>query len=88
MTIQNQLPPTVVNKIDASDEVLYDQRHGGPYDRGGADSYYRRGYNPHYFLNATYSSTKVELADMTVEDIVAYTAGYNANEELGYHKEW
>ena len=25
----------------------YDKRHGGPFDRGGADSYYRRGMNPH-----------------------------------------
>ena len=25
----------------------WDDRHGGPYDRGGADSYYRRGCKPH-----------------------------------------
>ena len=26
----------------------YDERHGGPWDRGSADSYYGRGSNPHY----------------------------------------
>lgn len=34
-------------------------RHGGPYDRGGADSYYGRRPNPHYYVGATYSSEEV-----------------------------
>ena len=30
------------------DKVTEDEKvHGGPYDRGSADSYYRRGSNPH-----------------------------------------
>ncbi len=66
----------------------YDKRHGGPYDRGAADSYYGRGFNPHYYKGATYSSEKVELADMNAEDIVAYTAGYDDNEESGDKKRW
>jgi len=67
---------------------MYDQRHGGPFDRGSADSYYGRTYSPHYYLGATYTSARVELADMTVEEIVAYTAGYNENEQLGDKKQW
>ena len=66
----------------------YDERHGGPYDRGGADSYYRRGYHPHYYVGATYMSDRVELADMTPEEVVAYRAGFDDNEESGNYKEW
>ena len=32
---------------------LYDQRHGGPFDRGAADSYYHRPFDPHYYEGAT-----------------------------------
>ena len=67
---------------------MYDPRHGGPYDRGTADSYYRRGFNPHYYVGATYSSDRVELADMTPEEITAYTKGYNDNEDDGNFKDW
>ena len=67
---------------------MYDKRHGGPYDRGGMDSYYRRGFNPHYFTGDTYQSDRVELADMTPEEITAYTKGYNDNEDLGDYKDW
>ena len=66
----------------------YDQRHGGPYDRGVADSYYGRDYNPHYFVGDTYKSPKIELAQMTAQEIVAYTAGYTDNEANGDKKEW
>jgi hypothetical protein len=67
---------------------LYDQRHGGPFDRGAADSYYNRGYHPHYFQGDTYSSEMVTLAEMTAEEITAYTAGYNYNERFGDKKDW
>lgn len=66
----------------------YDERHGGPYDRGTADSYYGREYNPHYFVGDTYKSTKIELAQMTPAEIVAYTAGYTNNEANGDRKEY
>lgn len=68
--------------------VVYDTRHGGPFDRGSADSYYERGFNPHYYKGNTYGSELVELKDMTAEEIVAYTAGYNLNEKLGDRKDW
>jgi len=68
--------------------MMYDKRHGGAYDRGSADSYYGRGFNPHYYVGATYSSDRVELADMTPEEIAAYTKGYNDNEDEGNFKDW
>jgi hypothetical protein len=53
-----------------------------------ADSYYRRDYNPHYYLGDTKASGRVTLKDMTPDEIVAYTAGFNDNEEMGDYKEW
>lgn len=79
--------PVLVNDPRVMNE-LYDDRHGGPYDRGAADSYYGRGFDPHYFVGATYFSDKVEMADMTAGEITAYTAGYNWNERYGGKKEY
>ena len=67
---------------------LYDQRHGGPFDRGAADSYYGRGYNPHCYEGATAMSPRIERDSMTKEDIQAYTAGYQFNEKHGDKKQW
>ena len=68
--------------------MSYNRRHGGPYDRGSADSYYQRSYNPHYYVGDTYSSPRVEIENMTPEEIVAYTKGFNDNEESGNFKDW
>ena len=61
--------------------MICDERHGGPYDRGTADSYYGRGYNPHYFVGDSYNSPRVEKASMTEFEIEEYSAGYKDNEE-------
>lgn len=74
--------------IDYEATQRYDQRHGGPFDRGSADNYYGRSYNPHYYEGDTHRSHRVELADMTAEEITAYTAGYNWNEQYGDKKNW
>lgn len=66
----------------------YDERHGGPYDRGSADSYYRRGFKPHYFVGDTYMSEEVSQEQMTPEEIEAYTAGYEDNERDGAFKDY
>ena len=60
--------------------TYFDARHGGPFDRGTADSWYRRGRNPHFFRGATYDSPKVEEKDMTVFEIKEYNAGFDENE--------
>jgi hypothetical protein len=69
-------------------DVGYDQRHGGPYDRGSADSYYGRFFSPHNYVEGTGTSPRVELGDMTAEEITAYTAGYRDNEQFGNKKNW
>ena len=67
---------------------MIDARHGGPYDRGSADSYYGRSFDPNYFTEASYSSDKVELEEMTPQEIVEYTKDFNENEEAGNFKDW
>mgnify|MGYP000040999370 CR=1 FL=1 len=67
---------------------VVDTRHGYPYDRGMADSYYRRPYNPHYYKDGTYNGQPVECRDMSAAEIVAYTKGFEENEAAGNHKEW
>ena len=70
------------------EHIVIDTRHGGPYDRGSADSYYRRGRTPHYYLGDTKASGRVSYKDMTPDEVEAYNAGYDDNEENGDYKEW
>ena len=65
-----------------------DKRHGGPYDRGSADSYYRRGMQPHYYVGTTYNSKCVSEEDMTEQQLQEYRQGYNDNEKAGDYKEY
>ena len=67
---------------------IYDTRHGGPFDRGSADSYYHRGINPHYYVGDTMMSERIEKDQMTISQVEEYLAGYDWNEELGSKKEW
>ena len=66
--------------------MAYDERHGGPYDRGSADFWYGRGFNPHYYTGRTYQSERIE--DLTSEELAAYRAGYKDAEERGDQKDW
>lgn len=69
------------------DEPQFDRsRHGGLFDRGSADSYYRRGRQPHWYPEGTGHGARV--TDLTKEEIAEYMAGFDANEKLGEHKEW
>ena len=64
------------------------RRHGGPWDRGSADAYYQRVFNPHYYVGDTYSSQRVDRKDMTEGEIAAYAEGYREQEESGDFKQW
>ena len=70
------------------EKTKYDTRHGGPNDRGGADFYYGRGRNPHYYEGGTYSTPRVDEVKMTSEEVAAYSAGYDAAEEFGDRKDY
>ena len=66
----------------------YDERHGGPYDRGMADSYYGRQRQPHYFVGDSYKTLRVGYKDMTPDEVEAYHAGFDDNEADGDRKEY
>jgi len=66
----------------------YTTWHGSPFDRGSADSYYHRDPVPHWYPKGTGHDPRVEARDMTPDEIDAYFAGYNQNEQLGNKKEW
>ena len=63
------------------DSLINDRRHGGPYDRGSADAYYRRPCIPHYYVGNTGMSERIEREGMTKEEIDAYMTGYNEQDE-------
>jgi len=64
------------------------RRHGSPYDRGSADSYYRRPRRPHFFTGATYQSDEIEERFMTKQQIDEYNLGFDENEASGNFKDW
>jgi hypothetical protein len=70
------------------DRDNFDTRHGGPFDRGSADSYYNRGISPHYYVGGTATSDKIEKGQMTIKEIEDYLAGYEFNEKFGDKKDW
>lgn len=70
------------------DGTTYNVEHGDPFDRGSADSYYGRRYDPHWWPEGTMKGDKVEQADMSMEEIEAYAAGWEYNETLGDKKDW
>jgi hypothetical protein len=63
--------------------VRGDKKHGSPRDRGSADRYYGRPYNPHwhfYGASSFWSELGCELIEsdqMTAEEIAEYDNGYN-----------
>jgi len=58
--------------------------HGSPYDRGSADSFYRRQPQAHYMIDGA----RIEKADMTAEQIAEYEAGFADNEKTGGRKDY
>jgi len=70
-----------------SNTKTYDKRHGGPWDRGSADSYYGRGMQPHYYTGPTRTpSDSTYRWRLTAEELEAYKAGYDDNEVSGDRK--
>lgn len=67
-------------------ETQHNTRHGGPFDRGSADSYYGRRRNPHYYVGGTGHSKPI--MELTADELDAYHAGYDFNELLGERKSY
>jgi len=62
--------------------------HGGPWDRGAADSYYRRPHSPHKWPDGTMKGERVGYKDLTPEEYDAYNEGFYDNERRGDFKDW
>ena len=59
-------------------------RHGSLFDRGGADSYYHRKRDPHWYPNGT--NRPPRIIELTEEEIAEYHLGYDENEEARIFK--
>ncbi len=71
--------------ITVHPKLTPDRSHGSPYDRGRADSYYHRQIRPHKWLDGI---GRVEIVELSPEEIAEYHAGYEENEDAGEFKEW
>lgn len=67
---------------------LSDSAHGGPYDRGSSDAYYRRDYDPHWYPQGTYKGERIGRDKMSNEEIADYTRGWDDTYQAGDFKDW
>ena len=65
----------------------FDKRNGGAYDRGGADAYYGRPFDPHYFMGGTGKSERVAITE-GAEEHAAYSEGFKEQVASGDFKDW
>jgi hypothetical protein len=65
----------------------YEQEHGNPFDRGGADSWYHRSRRPHKGGSGGRFGNKPDF-NLTADEVESYHAGYDYNEQFGGKKEW
>lgn len=72
------------NHIKVVDGIEYDTSHNSPFDRGSADSYYRRMFRPHYYIDGK----QITKDQMTPHEIDAYRTGYKFNDAMGDFKEY
>ena len=61
-------------------------RHGSARDRGRADYYYGRPFDPHYFEGDSITSKLIQQENMTEEEIKQYAEGYR--DQLEGQKDW
>ena len=57
------------------------RKHGSPFDRGGADFYYHRSFDPHYWPKGTGHGTRVEQKDMSLTEQAEYLLGWTEQTE-------
>jgi hypothetical protein len=61
-------------------------KNGSLFDRGSADAYYRRAFEPHWYPAGTYVGEKVE--NLTSEEIEEYRKGFKYQESTGVFKNY
>lgn len=60
-------------------------KHGSPQDRGSADAYYGRPYDPHWWPEGTGFGPRIEREDMTPEQLEEYEYGFMNEDD---RKDW
>jgi len=71
----------VIESIASTYSDISEVKHGSPEDRGSADRYYYRRYNPHWFCK----DERIPKEDMTEEEIAQYKRGWDEEDE---RKDW
>ena len=59
--------------------------HGSPQDRGSADRYYGRKFSPHWYPEGTGFGRRIEMDEMTSDQIYQYQYGWDHEED---RKDW
>jgi hypothetical protein len=62
------------------------KKNGSLYDRGKADAYYRRDFEPHWYPEGTYNGERI--VNLAAEEINEYNKGYRYQESTGIFKEY
>jgi hypothetical protein len=65
---------------------MFVKSHGSFFDRGSADSYYHRARDPHRGGVGGGSGPRIEATEP--DELEAYHAGYDYNEQYGDKKDW
>ena len=60
------------------------KRHGSLFERGSADAYYRRAYDPHWYPEGTYNGPRI--VNLTSEEIEEYRKGFQYQVSTGVFK--
>ena len=66
----------MISPTEIFDKAKDKAKHGSPLDRGSADRYYGRPYDPHYWPMGTYHGIRIDAEQMEPIQIAEYTYGY------------
>lgn len=67
------------------DDCFRVNKHGSPADRGGADRYYGRPCQPHWYPAGTYKGQRIPEQEMTAQQVEEYTNAWKQEED---RKDW
>ena len=60
----------------------FSTKHGSPRDRGSADRYYGRAFNPHYWrINDDKTMARVCQDKMTEQQVAEYRCGFDTEQD-------
>ena len=76
----------IISKLrKAGEKIARQHAHGSPYDRGSADRFYNRNYEPHWWPNGTGKGYQVPREMMTKDQIAEYLQGWREEND---RKDW